>query len=423
MLIEFSVENFRSFRTRQTFSMVAAPRLHRRANTVPAEVDGENFPRLLTVAAIYGPNASGKSSLVRALSVATRLTHRVAAPDAAKLPVAPFRFDPDLHQEPSKFEWHFIAQKTRYSFELSSTAERIHLERLIKYTKGRPDLLYERTLQGDRDKYEFGATFEASPELRDAWSKLTGGRMLFIAQAVANSSEDLKQLRIPFTWLSELSIVEGSFRGAVEVSERLMAEFPSFRTDVATLLSDIDIPIAEISVELPPDAPALKEIFSDEGMDQKKVRAAFSANRAKTTLVHRTALGDASFELDEESGGTKNLIGFALPWLTLNGDGKVRRSGLIVDEMDSSLHPKAVEALVRRHIVSDTRAQLIFTTHDTHLMDTKLLRRDQIWITERAADGSTQLRSIHEFQGRDSEDVEKRYYEGRYRGLPILRST
>lgn len=386
------------------------------------EVDGEKFPRLLTVAAIYGPNASGKSSLIRALALATRLTHRVASPDAAKLPVKPFKFDPSLREAPSSFEWHFIEQKTRYSFELSLTSERVHSERLIKYTKGKPDLLYERTLRGERDEYEFGSTFEATLELRDAWRKLTGGRMLFIAQAVANSSEDLKQLRIPFKWLNSLSIVEGSFRSALEVSERLMAEFPDYRSDVATLLSDIDIPITEISVELPPNAPALKEIFTGEALDEKKVRDALSSGGVKTTLVHRSSLGDASFDIDEESGGTKNLIGFALPWLTLNAKGKPRSGCLIVDELDSSLHPKAVEALVQRHIASGSKAQLIFTTHDTHLMDTKLLRRDQIWITERDSDGSTQLRSIHEFQGRDSEDIEKRYYEGRYRGLPILRS-
>jgi len=76
---------------------------------------------------------------------------------------------------------------------------------------------------------------------------------------------------------------------------------------------------------------------------------------------------------------------------------------------------------VAKHIKSDLPTQLIFTTHDTHLMDAKLLRRDQFWLTERDANGATQLRSIHDFEGRESEDLEKRYYEGRYRGLPFVR--
>ena len=124
----------------------------------------------------------------------------------------------------------------------------------------------------------------------------------------------------------------------------------------------------------------------------------------------------------DESEGTKNLIGFWLPWVTKNpfyGSDRL----LIVDELDSSLHPKIVAALVEKHINSSVPSQLIFTTHDTHLMDTKLLRRDQFWITERDMNGATQLRSIHDFEGRESEDIEKRYYEGRYRGLPLVKRS
>ena len=86
---------------------------------------------------------------------------------------------------------------------------------------------------------------------------------------------------------------------------------------------------------------------------------------------------------------------------------------------DSSLHPKIIEALVGKHHNAPRVSQLVFTTHDTHLMDSGLLRRDQIWITERDANGATRLFSIHDFKGRQSEDIEKRYYEGRYRGLPL----
>jgi AAA15 family ATPase/GTPase len=136
-------------------------------------------------------------------------------------------------------------------------------------------------------------------------------------------------------------------------------------------------------------------------------------------LTHQTALGEAKFDFQEESEGTKNLIGFWLPWYVHTISSII--STLVVDELDSSLHPEIVALLVTKHIKSDSAAQLIFTTHDTHLMDTKLLRRDQFWLTERDANGATQLRSIHDFEGRESEDLEKRYYEGRYRGLPFVR--
>ena len=87
------------------------------------------------------------------------------------------------------------------------------------------------------------------------------------------------------------------------------------------------------------------------------------------------------------------------------------------------MHPKIVSTLVAKHVESSIPSQLIFTTHDTHLMDSKLLRRDQIWITDRDMYGATQLRAINDFEGREGEDIEKRYYEGRYRGLPLIRKT
>ena len=159
-----------------------------------------------------------------------------------------------------------------------------------------------------------------------------------------------------------------------------------------------------------------------------------SSNREKlkykTTLTHVTALGQANFDIEEESDGTKNLISFSFPWLLMdpkygiNSNAKsleIETNILVVDELDSSLHPKIVETLIARFISKPNSAQLIFTTHDTHLMNAKLLRRDQYWLTERDENGATQLRSIHEFEGRESEDIEKRYYEGRYRSLPIIK--
>ncbi len=142
----------------------------------------------------------------------------------------------------------------------------------------------------------------------------------------------------------------------------------------------------------------------------------------KPNLDHKTALGEVDLGYEDESEGTKNLIGFWLPW-SIKGPSTGPVCLLVVDELDSSLHPKIVATLIEKPINSSVPSPLIFTTHDTHLMDTKLLRRDQFWITERDMNGATQLRSIHDFEGRESEDIEKRYYEGRYRGLPFVKRS
>ncbi len=139
-------------------------------------------------------------------------------------------------------------------------------------------------------------------------------------------------------------------------------------------------------------------------------------------MTHKTVLGEAQIDFSEESEGTKNLFGFALPWRLVQAKSpEYATSILAIDEFDSSLHPDIVATLVRKHIESDTAGQLIFTTHDTHLMTTKLLRRDQFWLTERDANGATQLRSIHDFEGSEEEELERRYFEGRYRALPLVR--
>lgn len=424
MLIEFSVSNYRSFREKQTFSMVAAPRLRKKENVFKPVVKGEKFPDLLKVAAIYGPNASGKSNLINALGVVKAIISREPSAQLRTLPVAPFRFDPLLADQPSRIEIHFIYLGQRYEFELAATPERIVEERLVAFPLGKETMLYERQHLISGDEYNLGERLEGEKTLHDAWKKLTGPQVLFIAQAVANSSEDLRQLREPLLWLQNgMQIVGDDMRHWADASRSVAKEVPRFANDISSFLQEIDVPITNIRFD-----PILNSAESrpeeNTDLETEAIDASQSNSiipKSKTTLTHQTALGEAQFDFQEESGGTKNLIGFWLPWsLISTALNKLRRT-LIVDELDSSLHPKIVAALVEKHIKSNQPAQLIFTTHDTHLMDTKLLRRDQFWLTERDANGATQLRSIHDFEGRESEDMEKRYYEGRYRGLPLLR--
>ena len=416
MLIEFSVSNFRSFRERQTLSMVATPRLLKRKNVFKPALKGEKFPDLLKVAVIYGPNASGKSNLLKALDVVCEIAHREPSTRDIPLPVTPFCFDADLANQPSFFELHFIHVGLRYQFNLAVTSERIVGEKLLAFPKGRESLLYERQHTEQGDSYNFGEQLKAglSDALLTAWQKLTPPRLLFIAQAVANSSEELDQLKVPFEWLKESS--RALLNGMTDLAngaQKLASESNMFAQNIASFLREVDVPISNIRVE--------KTKPQEISLNAFEQLASVPRIKNKTFLTHKTALGEADLAYEDESDGTKSLIGFWLPW-TIKEESNAR-SLLIVDELDSSLHPKIVAALIEKHINDPRSSQLIFTTHDTHLMDTKLLRRDQFWITERDINGATQLRSIHDFEGRDSEDIEKRYYEGRYRGLPLLKRS
>lgn len=405
--------------------MVAASRLRKRENVFQPEVRGEKLPPLLKVVAVYGPNASGKSNLIKALGTVGMICRRHPSTQVERLPVSPFRFDAALQDKPSQFELHFVQEGMRYSFELAATADRIFSERLVAYPKGKEELLYQREYRDKQEEYVFGDYMEGGRDLHEAWRKLTSPQALFVSQAVANSSEELTQLRGPFKWLSEGALfVDNGMKRFASMTQRFVAEFSDFGGEVAKLLHDVDVPISEISVKvIDNDLDAVKpEKISDKKESAKDRLLAFRPDvKVRTTLKHETSLGSADFDFDEESEGTRNIFGFALPWLLLRAEKIENRRILVVDELDSSLHPKVVEALIERQINASVPCQLIFTTHDTHLMDTRLLRRDQFWLTERDSTGATQLRSIHDFEGREGEDVEKRYYEGRYRGLPLVR--
>ena len=407
--------------------MVAAPRLRKKENVFKPDVKGEKIPDLLKVAAIYGPNASGKSNLIKALGIVNQLT--TTNKSFETLPVTPFRFDPALVDQPSRFEFHFIAAGQRYEYKLAATPERIMEEQLNVYPNGKEKLLYSRQYAPSGETYEFGETLEGGSVLHEAWQNLTSSKMLFISQAVKNSRDELQQLRNPFKWLrSNLTTIPRNMDGLAKVAVTLGGSNPTlnFEEHISSFLHDIDVPISGVQLEVSGNSSNKDGVAqSSNTTHSEKDNSPDIQNempRVKTTLTHNTALGEANFDISEESDGTMNLIGFSLPWMLI-GNPQFDIKVLIVDELDSSLHPKIVACLIEKLLKFVEPAQIIFTTHDTHLMDTKLLRRDQFWLTERDTNGATQLRSIHDFDGRESEDMEKRYYEGRYRGLPILHNN
>ena len=419
MLIEFSVSNFRSFREKQTFSMVAAQRLKKKDCVVKPDVIGEKLPDLLKVAVIYGPNASGKSNLLSAFDVVQRIIRLKPSAEQLKLPVSSFRFDKELVDKPSRFEVHFIQNRQRYHFELALTSMRIIEERLTAYPSGVETLLYERLYDesGKTYSYVMGDKLEGGLALHKAWQDLTGSQVLFISQAVANSSEALNQLRAPLNWfIQEFTVFdETDLNPMLRILEVMGSASSKIGTRLSTFLSGIDIPVTDIVFESDysdtSTTPTLGD-FKNFPTDLSQLMS--SKVKRITTLTHATALGNADFDISEESKGTKNLMAFFLPIAVMS------KHIIIVDELDTSLHPLIVEDLVKKHLTTGGTGQLLFTAHDTHLMDTRLLRRDQFWLTERNANGATRLRSIHDFNGRESEDIEKRYFEGCYRALPIV---
>jgi uncharacterized protein len=410
MLIEFKVKNFRSFKDEYALSLVASPdRTHQLSRVVQTPIRA--IPGLLRSVAIYGANASGKSNLIRALQLM-----RVLVADSAtlqvdqKLNVQSFALDMDTKDEPTEFEVTFLVDQVRYQYGFTLKAERILSEWLIVYKTAKPQTWFRRefNLATNKDDYTFGPSLVGQ---RNVWQKSTRTNALFLSTAVQLNSE---QLRPVFDWLSRMVIFENGATPIFFHTVNYILQNP--QNNIQNLMTAADIGIANI------------EIVKRKGMTREFKLDLATGNVDSTQqeqdnptplFSHVAPHGNAVFEFQDESEGTQRLFAFAGPLFEIFRDGRV----LCVDELDRSLHTLLVRQLVSMFHdpnINTGGAQLIFTTHDTALLDSDIFRRDQIWFTEKNSDQASQLYPLTDFSARKNEAFEKGYLSGRYGGIPIL---
>lgn len=423
MLIEFTATNFRSIRSPQTLSLVASKSLKEKGlegNVFEAGISEDGLPRLLRSAAVYGPNAAGKSTLVGALSFMRRWVlnsaQKAQVGESIK-EVQPFRLSAESRKQDSEFEIHFIADGIRYQYGFSLNTERITGEWLIAYPLGKPQRWFERVFDTSSQKYQFkfSTSLLGGKKLHNDRASLTIGNALYLSVAVQKGNE---QLLPAFSWFQKrLKIVSAIDHIGSGFTER-MCETPAEKKRVLDFMNSADISVHDIAIEkktfsrdqLPSDMPsAIKDEIS-QALDGKTI------NEAK--FLHKDVdNGDlVAFDEEDESDGTRSLFAFAGPWLDVLCNDYV----LIVDEIDTSLHPLVVHHLVRLLNCHNGRAQLVFTTHDTTLLSQRILRRDQIWFIEKDQDNATRLYSLADFSIRENEAIEKGYLNGRYGAIPFL---
>ncbi len=206
MLIEFSVTNFRSIRGQQTLKMVAGPDgAHTQRNVAPTT---DKEIRLLRSAVIYGPNAAGKSNLLRALETLRQLVlgSAIAVQEGQRLPITPFLLADSNAEAPSEFEIVFLADGTRYHYGLAARPERVFREWLVAYPRGRPQRWFEREYKPQTSEYAwwFGPNFKGERKQREVWKNSTRTNALFLSSAVQLNNQ---QLRPVFDWITQKLIV------------------------------------------------------------------------------------------------------------------------------------------------------------------------------------------------------------------------
>jgi AAA15 family ATPase/GTPase len=413
MLLDFRVKNFRSLRDEQTLSLVAAKdRSLQELNTMPSGIKAA--PTLLRSVAIYGPNAGGKSNLIKALQYMRAVVAESASvmQPGQTFNVQPFRLDALSVAQPTEFDISFVLDGVRHQYGFELTAQRVTREYLLVYKAFKPQQWFERHYDAasGRDVYDFGVGLKGP---KSVWEGATRPNALFLSMAVQLNSEQLQPV---FAWfLNQLAI----FNEITPLGQHFSVDMlrkPEGKRAICDFLTSADISISDIEVVT--RKVSGQAVHFDMAAGKTEVRN--EEQEVNELLFHHvTEQGKAVFSLGDESMGTRNLLFLTGPVLDILNKGMV----LVVDELDSSLHPLLVRRLVelfQNPVVNQKGAQLIFTTHDTSLLDPDLFRRDQIWFVEKDRDQASKLYPLSDFSPRKNEALERGYLMGRYGALPFL---
>lgn len=444
MLIHLSAANFLSFDAAIEFSMLAS----KETRFLERVAAGALVPeRVLQVGAIWGGNASGKSNFCRVLSYAQWMVVQGTRPDA---PTGrrPFRLRAGAAEEPSRFVFEILVEADgeekvfRYSFavsgkevveeslaEMRSASERVYFTR--RAGKEGPEF--------SLDWWERKAVPEEERQFARFVARGTKANQLFLHEAM---DRNLTLLAPVFRWFRDQLVVmqpDDDFL-SLEIQEPERAELREYTTQ---LLQAAGTGIAGIeAVEVPAAAMGIPAEVREQMMNSIKDESGglifrssdggrFSMFRKDGDLLtsrivtfRMTKDGQrVPFELSDESDGTRRV--FDLAPLFHDLENPACRKVYVIDELDRSMHSMLSRAVLEHYFASrsrDTRAQLIFTTHDSMLLDQSLLRRDEIWFMERGPNGDTSMECLSDYKElRYDKDVRKAYLEGRFSGVPHLK--
>ena len=404
MILEFSVKNFLSFKEKVTFSMIANSNKELNDNYV--EIGGN---KVLKSAAIYGANVSGKSNLFKILTLVVLMLRSSNSVDInAKLPLIPFKLDKGSVNKPSEFEIKFILDETRYVYGFIADKDKIYDEYLYYYPNGRETKIFDRT-----NINEYSYTQKDEKILREIEAKNAQNKF-FLATA---TNWNFDKTKAAYNFLTNGIGTCNNLEILKNMAYKMYETNPDYLKDFAIDFlqkADFNIEDYQISqIDVPGEfLTAIPEFITKTLPDKPKAY--------QVLFKHKNS--DNYLSIDEESLGTQMIFAF-IPFLA---DSLKNKKVLIIDELDKSLHPFLVQYIVE--IFNDAEinkngSQLIFNTHDTNLLDLNILRRDQIWFTEKNSEtGESDLYSLSDFSVRKQENVEKGYMLGRYGAVPFIKN-
>jgi AAA15 family ATPase/GTPase len=421
MLISFRTENFRSIRDEAELSMVVPSWVETPHVTTPVSEAGEI--NVGSVAGILGSNASGKTSLLRAIwqmSVMVANSHQRWKPKAP-IPYSPFFAGPHKSKE-TMFDVDFTVDGARYQYGFRFTAEQITEEWLYTFPRNRPRLLFDRDVKRS-DEFRFGRTLRGKAQVI---AGLTRSNSLFLSAAAANNHQQLTPVA---EWLDAgfLRSDPSDRQMLVKYTLAHAREDDRRKRKMLDLLRSADLGIEDFRIvdqEMDEELKArVADVMKVLNHDQVMPDLDWREIAQEVQFGHRSGSDIAFLDVVEESDGTRAWIALVGAVLYALEGGRV----LIVDDLVASLHPKLSGQVVQ--IFHDAElntngAQLVFNTHDPSLLGVLLgeapLRRDEVWLTEKGRDGGTRLYPLTDFKPRKAENLERGYMQGRYGGVPYV---
>ena len=399
MILKIEFENFFSIRDRVRIDFRAA-----NINTTLARELSHNVmvwkgvPVLKTVG-LFGPNASGKSNIIKAIHFCCRMildSH--LNNEGVVFNFEPFKFD-GWQEKPSKFLIDFVCENVEYEYAFELTKERIIAESLYHHPVGRRAKIFVRDADG---KYSFGTGVMVKPS--DVVVN-TSDKNLFLSRASSMNRELAQKLYRYF--------FNQFLLGLVNINEMMALDsFNSYKNVILKALEICDTDITDIEARKE-QIPAPVAVPGSGEVSYKLVDV------IKFKTFHRDRK-DVMFDLDlEESSGTRTLFQMLLRLL----DVVKNRKGIMMDEFDMGLHTRLADFILDL-IHASEGSQLLFSSHNTNLIDVKRLRRDQIVFVNKSEEGATEVYALYDFKDfRENMDAEKGYIQGRFDAVPYVDSS
>ena len=414
MLLRFGVSNRLSMRDRQELALTASSLKDPTGGLIdcPPVPSGSVLPAVL----IYGANASGKSNLVDSIRIMREMvlgSHRKGKPGGGVQARRPFALDPGSPLNPTRFDIDFVMEGVRYHYGFEASDEAFLSEWLYAFPRGYRRTLFER----EGSDFHFGRALGGQNR---TIATLARPNSLYVSAAAQNGHEMLSRV---FAYFQSICGVSGmaipgaaasSYFGEEEPDDRVIEFLAKSGTGIIEYRrKEYQVPEEYRAFQREVDAMAhrmLKTPLDSEGNDDGKEVA--------IELGHSGHDGTSVFlSLDSESSGTRRL----LVMLDFVFQALDKGTPICVDELDASLHTLASEAVLALFCSRDTNpkgAQLIATTHDSELMRSGVLRRDQLWFTDKDDGGATRLYPLTDIRTRRGDDFAKGYLQGRFGAVP-----